>query len=97
MVTYKQLNLLNPLVGLGKFDVIFCRNVLIYFDPPTKSKVLNAAAGVLENDGYLYLGGAETVLGVCDRFQLMAGQRGLYTLTGGDNTQAGISKLGMAS
>ncbi len=97
MVKFKQLNLLNPLVGLGKFDVIFCRNVLIYFDPPTKSKVLSAAAGVMESDGYLYLGGAETVLGVCDRFQLLAGQRGLYSLTGGEISQAGVSKFGMAS
>jgi chemotaxis protein methyltransferase CheR len=78
MVKFQQFNLLNNPSALGRFDVIFCRNVLIYFDPPTKTVVLGKLADLLAEDGFLYLGGAETVLGMSDRFALMPGQRGLY-------------------
>jgi chemotaxis protein methyltransferase CheR len=81
MVTYKRLNLLQPFSDLGQFDIVFCRNVLIYFDQPTKAKVLEAIARQMPNDGVLLLGGAETVLGVTDRFRPMDGQRGLYELS----------------
>ena len=80
MVKFQQFNLLNNPSALGRFDVIFCRNVLIYFDPPTKTVVLGKLADLLAEDGFLYLGGAETVLGMSDRFALMSGQRGLYRL-----------------
>ncbi len=80
MVSFKQFNLLGSPAALGKFDVVFCRNVLIYFDPPTKAKVLAGMADLMPQDGFLYLGGAETVLGTSDRFQLMPGQRGVYNL-----------------
>jgi chemotaxis protein methyltransferase CheR len=80
MVTYKQFNLLTSPAALGRFDIVFCRNVLIYFDPPTKAKVLNGMAELMPKDGFLYLGGAETVLGTSDRFKLMPGQRGVYNL-----------------
>jgi chemotaxis protein methyltransferase CheR len=80
MVTFKQFNLLNDPAPLGKFDVVFCRNVLIYFDTPTKSRVLGSIANLMPKDGFLYLGGAETVLGTSERFQLLQGQRGVYTL-----------------
>ena len=83
MVQFKEFNLLNDPRPLGKFDVVFCRNVLIYFDQPTKAKILNNIAGLMPNDGYLFLGGAETVLGITDKFQLLAGQRGVYGLTAG--------------
>jgi chemotaxis protein methyltransferase CheR len=88
MVQYKEFNLLNDPRSLGKFDVVFCRNVLIYFDQPTKAKILNNIAGLMPNDGYLFLGGAETVLGITDKFQLLAGQRGVYGLTTGAPTPA---------
>jgi chemotaxis protein methyltransferase CheR len=78
MVRYRCLNLLEDFSALGRFDVVFCRNVLIYFDQPTKSKVLERVARLLAPDGYLYLGGAETVLGISDCFQAVADQRGLY-------------------
>jgi chemotaxis protein methyltransferase CheR len=78
MVQYRMFNLLQPMAPLGRFDVVFCRNVLIYFDQPTKTKVLDGIAGQMADDGFLYLGGAETVLGVTDRFQLIEGQRGIY-------------------
>ncbi len=80
MVRFQQLNLLGNLSSLGKFDVVFCRNVLIYFDTPTKTRVLDGIADLLPPDGFLYLGGAETVLGTTDRFQIMQGQRGIYSL-----------------
>jgi chemotaxis protein methyltransferase CheR len=62
---------------------VFCRNVLIYFDQPTKTKVLEAIARQMPPDGILYLGGAETVLGITDRFKAVDGQRGLYTPAAG--------------
>ena len=80
MIKFQQFNLLDDLSSLGRFDVVFCRNVLIYFDTPTKTKVLNGIAELLPADGFLYLGGAETVLGTTDRFEIMRGQRGIYSL-----------------
>ncbi len=61
MVQFREWNLLGDLRALGQFDVVFCRNVLIYFDQPTKAKVLDAIAPQMPADGLLYLGGAETV------------------------------------
>ena len=63
MVTYRVFNLLDSMSALGKFDVVYCRNVLIYFDQETKAKVLNAIADIMAPDGSLFLGGAETVWG----------------------------------
>ncbi len=80
MVQFKELNLLHDMKALGQFDVVFCRNVLIYFDPPTKTKVLEAISHQMVDDGVLYLGGAETVLGVSDKFKSAAGQRGVYAV-----------------
>ena len=78
MVQYRQFNLLDDPRTLGTFDIVFCRNVLIYFDQPTKAQVLERIAKLLPNDGVLYLGGAETVLGITDRFEPMPNERGLY-------------------
>lgn len=78
MVQFREFNLLADFRALGQFDVVFIRNVLIYFDPPTKAVVLNKVAQLMPEDGYLYLGGAETVLGVTDRFEPVTGERGLY-------------------
>ncbi len=80
MVSYKPFNLLESPTQLGTFDVVFCRNVLIYFDQETKSKVLARIAGIMPADGFLYLGGAETVLGISDAFEVVPGQRGIYRL-----------------
>ncbi|MBF0306663.1 MAG: protein-glutamate O-methyltransferase CheR [Alphaproteobacteria bacterium] len=82
MVDYRHHNLLQDLKSLGKFDVVFCRNVLIYFDQPTKTRVLDGIAAQMPADGWLYLGGAETVLGLTERFKPIATQRGVYSLTG---------------
>ena len=82
MVKFQAFNLLESPARFGKFDVVFCRNVLIYFDQDTKGQVLGRVAELMPSDGFLYLGGAETVLGITDKFQLVQGQRGLYGLTG---------------
>jgi chemotaxis protein methyltransferase CheR len=79
MVKYQQLNLLADFHHLGLFDLIFCRNVLIYFDQETKINVLNRLVQVTASDGYLVLGAAETVVGLTDSFKIMAELRGLYT------------------
>jgi len=81
-VSFREYNLLDSLTSLGKFDVVFCRNVLIYFDQPTKKEVLEKIAGLMPPDGVLFLGGAETVLGITDKFEPVTGQRGIYKLTG---------------
>jgi chemotaxis protein methyltransferase CheR len=78
MVTFRQLNLLEDFTTIGAVDVVFCRNVLIYFDAPTKGQVLEKMSRRLSDDGYLFLGGAETVLGVSNAFEPSAGHRGLY-------------------
>ena len=77
-VKYQQFNLLSEFSQLGTFDLIFCRNVLIYFDQQTKIGVLNRLARVTASDGYLVLGAAETVVGLTDSFKVVADARGLY-------------------
>ena len=80
MVQFREFNLLGDLRPLGRFDIVFCRNVLIYFDQPTKTRVLEAMAALMPPDGLLYLGGAETVLGITGRFAPLPGERGVYGL-----------------
>jgi chemotaxis protein methyltransferase CheR len=80
MVDFREWNLLADLRPLGRFDLVFCRNVLIYFDQPTKARVLEAIASLMAPDGLLYLGGAETVLGITSRLAPLAGARGVYGL-----------------
>jgi chemotaxis protein methyltransferase CheR len=83
MVQFRTLNLLNDFVPLGTFDLVFCRNVLIYFDQPTKTQVLNRLARQIPDDGYLVLGAAETVIGLTDAFKPMSDRRGLYVPNSG--------------
>ena len=78
MVQHRQLNLLQDFSHLGVFDVIFCRNVLIYFDQETKASIFRRLAKVLEPDGYLLLGAAETVVGLTEAFKPCPERRGLY-------------------
>ena len=77
-ISFKTFNLLNSFQTLGTFDVVFCRNVLIYFNRQTKTDILNRIASRLAPDGFLFLGAAETVLGLTDAFEPVAGKRGLY-------------------
>ncbi len=78
MVKFRQLNLLSNFSSLGMFDLIFCRNVLIYFDQQTKIDVLESLARVTASDGYLVLGAAETVVGLTDSFKVVGDKHGLY-------------------
>jgi chemotaxis protein methyltransferase CheR len=78
MVEHRQLNLLQDFSHLGMFDVIFCRNVLIYFDQDTKVGIFDRLARVLEPDGVLALGAAESVVGMSDAFRPYPDKRGLY-------------------
>ena len=78
MVKYRQLNLLRDFSSLGTFDLVFCRNVLIYFDADTKVDVLTRMAQITASDGFLVLGAAETVVGLTDRFKMVPDKRGLY-------------------
>jgi chemotaxis protein methyltransferase CheR len=69
MVQTRPLNLAVPFPAMGPFDVVFLRNVLIYFDTPTKKAVLERVRRVLRPDGYLFLGGAETTLTIDDAWE----------------------------
>ncbi|MFZ5693570.1 MAG: CheR family methyltransferase [Pseudomonadota bacterium] len=78
MVQYRPFNLLSDFSRLGVFDLVVCRNVLIYFDQPTKSDVLDRLARVVPHDGYLILGAAETTVGLTQAFKSVPDKRGLY-------------------
>jgi chemotaxis protein methyltransferase CheR len=79
-IRFQKLNLLDSYMGLGKFDIIFCRNVLIYFDDKGKAQVLDKLAGILNPPGFLMLGAAETIMNLSSKYKLMDDHRGLYTL-----------------
>jgi chemotaxis protein methyltransferase CheR len=78
MVQYRALNLLADFSHLGTFDLVFCRNVLIYFDQATKTAVLDRISRITDRGGYLVLGAAETVVGLTESFKPLSDRRGLY-------------------
>ena len=78
MVQYRKFNLLERMQALGRFDIVFCRNVLIYFDRETKADILARIAEQMAPDGVLVLGAAETVIGITSAFVPMADHRGFY-------------------
>ena len=81
MVKFQTANLLDNLTSYGKFDVVFCRNVLIYFDEPTKAKVIDALCNQLEPKGFLFLGSTEVIMESNKaRLDLVEGCRGIYQL-----------------
>jgi chemotaxis protein methyltransferase CheR len=94
MVHHRQLNLLHDFSQLGTFDVIFCRNVLIYFDQETKVNIFNRLARVIEPDGFLVLGAAETVVGLTDVFKPFPERRGLYRPNAPSAASGRMSGLG---
>jgi chemotaxis protein methyltransferase CheR len=96
MIQHRQLNLLHDFSSLGVFDVIFCRNVLIYFDQDTKIDIFNRLAKATEADGFLVLGAAETVVGLTDVFKPFPERRGLYRPTGARTTPAKAPVAGAA-
>ena len=80
MVDFRFFNLLDSPRALGTFDIVFCRNVLIYFDQMTKQKVLESIASVSEKDSFLILGAAETMIGLSNAFDRHASVQGLYQI-----------------
>lgn len=70
-IAFKPLNLLEHWPMKGPFDVVFCRNVVIYFDKPTQAKLFSRIADLLVPDGWLYIGHSENLFNVCDRFELV--------------------------
>ena len=97
MVQHRQLNLLHDFSQLGVFDVIFCRNVLIYFDQDTKINIFNRLAKTTEPDGFLVLGAAETVVGLTDVFKPYPERRGLYRPSGVRATPAKMPAIGVVA
>lgn len=69
MVKFRRFDLRQSMAGLGTFDIVFCRNVLIYFDVETRTKIVNEIATVLNPGGYLLLGDAETTLSFQGKFE----------------------------
>jgi len=78
MATFRKLNLMLPFTGLGKFDIIFCRNVAIYFSAEDRQKLFSRLAAMLEPDGCLIIGGTESLTGICPQFQPQRHLRGVY-------------------
>jgi len=87
MVQFRPLNLLSDFSTLGTFDLVFCRNVLIYFDQENKVAVLNRIGRQMPEDGYLVLGAAETVIGLTDAFKPLTDKRGLYVVNAGNSAR----------
>ena len=68
MASFRKLNLMLPFAALGKFDIVFCRNVAIYFNLEDRKKLFNRIADILEPDGYLIIGSTESLAGICPKF-----------------------------
>jgi chemotaxis protein methyltransferase CheR len=84
MVQFQPLNLTSPFAGLPHFDVVFLRNVLIYFDVDMKRQILGKVRGQMQPDGYLFLGGAETTMNIDSTFERAPFDRaGCYRIVGG--------------
>ncbi len=71
LTNFRHLNLLDSYTLLGRFDIIFCRNVLIYFAPEIKAQIIDKFANALNDNGYLFLGASESMSGLSDRFNMV--------------------------
>ncbi len=71
LVNFRQLNLLGSYSLMGRFDIVFCRNVLIYFAPEIKKQILSQIHGVLNKGGYLFLGASESLSGLNQNFEMI--------------------------
>jgi chemotaxis protein methyltransferase CheR len=84
--TFKTINLLEPLSFPNKFDVIFCRNVAIYFSESDKRRLYDGLARVLAPDGYLIIGSTESLTGICPRFEPKRHMRSVFYQLGPNST-----------
>ena len=80
MVQFREGNLLSDFAAAGHFDIVFCRNTLLYFDVPTQTRVLGAISNIMPIDGYFVSGSEETVSTASEKFKPVAGERGLHLL-----------------
>ncbi len=78
LVAYRRFNLHDPLTGMGPFDIVFCRNVAIYFDPEDRGKLFLNIANVLAPDGYLFVGSSESLTDVDPKFVPQHHCRGIF-------------------
>jgi len=78
LAKFSSINLLDSYSSLGQFDIIFCRNVLIYFSPEVKKQILQKIAACLQDDGILFLGASESISGLTDKFDMVRCNPGLY-------------------
>ncbi len=78
MVSFRKLNLFNSFIALGRFDIIFCRNVAIYFSQPDKVKLYEKIGGALASDGYLLIGAQESLTGITDVFEPQRYMRSIF-------------------
>ncbi|MFQ5542922.1 MAG: CheR family methyltransferase [Nitrospiria bacterium] len=78
MVTFRKLNILSPLGSIGETNIIFCRNILIYFDVKTKKGVVERMSKILAPNGILFLGGSETLLGISGSLTRISAKKGSY-------------------
>lgn len=76
-IVFKELNLMESFMMLGRFDVVFCRNVLIYFSESAKADIIRRITRTLQPDGYLFLGGSESLTGFTDEFEILKAHNGL--------------------
>ena len=77
-VTFRHFNLTSSFATLGKFDIVFCRNVLIYFDAERKTVILQDISACLQSEGTLLLGASESLGGASDKFKMIIQPTGLY-------------------
>ena len=88
-VDVRALNLASPWGALPRQDIVFCRNVLIYFDVETKKSILRRVGDLIKPDGYMFLGAAETTRGLDDQFEsLQVGTSGCYRIVGATKAAA---------
>ncbi|MBI1758555.1 MAG: protein-glutamate O-methyltransferase CheR [Actinobacteria bacterium] len=95
-ISFRPVNLAAPLPSMAPFDVVFLRNVLIYFDVETKRAVLKRVAALLRPDGWLFLGSAESTIGIDDGFErvVVGGRTPAYRLRSATTAPAGASGMG---
>ncbi len=81
MAVFQKRNLMEPFTGIGQFDVVFCRNVAIYFSIEDRKRLFDKIAGVMAPDGYLVIGSTESLTGICPQFEPQRHLRSVfYTL-----------------